>query len=158
MQKIIEKIIQKTYFCLNKTINNEDIINLYLEIGEILSKDDISYQNWFEIEDGIRKEFGVMVCFSRKNLNLMKKFYLYSKEINYSLYELDWNTYLFLLKMKKYKEYIEIALKNHLNKREVEYYLKNGQIKKIRKNYIDPSLEELQDLQNKLNKNNQNLI
>lgn len=156
MQNIIKKINKKINLCLKNSINNNIIINLYLDIGKILSQQDISYQNWFEIEDGIRKEFGLMVCFSRKNLNQMVKLYMYSIdsiEKKYILTDIDWNTYLYIFRMKKWKEYILVALQNKLNRREMEYYVKTGKIKKINQNYIDPSFEELQELQNKLNKN-----
>lgn len=154
MKKISDKIIKEIDIFLKNEINNNNIINLYLKVGEILSTlSNITYTNWFEIENDIRKQFGLMICFSRKNLNYMLKFYQYSLNTKENLYNIDWNTYLFILKHKDYKDLMMITLKENLNKRELEYYIKNNNIKRIPKQYIDPSFDELTKLQDYLNKN-----
>lgn len=154
MKKISDKIIKEIDLFLKNEINNNNIINLYLKVGEILSTlSNITYTNWFEIENDIRKQFGLMICFSRKNLNYMLKFYQYSLNTKENLYNIDWNTYLFILKHKDYKDLMMITLKENLNKRELEYYIKNNNIKRIPKQYIDPSFDELTKLQDYLNKN-----
>lgn len=154
MKKSIENINKHIDILLNNKISNQNIISLYIKIGEILSKiDKITYKNWFEIEDGIRKKYGLMICFSRKNLQKILKFYKYSLTTNLYLLNNDWNTYLYILRYKNYNQLIKIAVNNKLNKREMEYYIKNKEIKKIKQTYIDPSLEELQKLKDNLVKN-----
>lgn len=55
------------------------------------------YSNYFQYK------FGMSECFSRENVNLMKKLYLYFPIFNDNLLKLEWGHYLVLLKISDRK-------------------------------------------------------
>lgn len=133
---------------INKKISNKDVINMFYKIGMIIYKNNYSLKQIYILEEEIRYKYGFNVVFSKNNLINIKKFYIKFKNYNlYLLQNIDWNTYLILIKKNKY--IIDYVLKNKINKMELEYFILNKEYKKIKKKYTNYALYEL----NKIKKN-----
>ena len=135
---IVEKIIEKY---LNN-INNEKQIQMFYEIGNIIRSNNI---NVIELSLYLKKQYGVVIAFTDRNLNNMIKFSNYDKSLLNKLKQITWKNILLI--MKNNQDLIDICIKYKPTKKELEDYINKD--KKLKKNDIielDDMLEELKNI------------
>ena len=143
-----ELIINKIEQFLNNKINTEKVIELFYNIGKVMNEKHYNYYQISLLDIEIRKKYGLIISLSKKNLIKIVKFYQTSKDISMDLLKkVDWNSYLILINKKNYLDLINIYIKNKMNKRELEYYLKTNKMMKITMKYKDPATDEFLKLQ-----------
>lgn len=148
-----EKINQRIKLFLNDEITSSKVIELFYDIGKLLNDDKFNYYRISALDNFLRKEYGLIICFSKKNLIKILKFYQLCSNISKEkLPKIDWNSYLFIINKKNYTELIDICINHNMNKRELEYYIKTNKFLKITMNYNDPATDELLKLQENINK------
>lgn len=146
-----EQINNEIELFLSKKIKQEDVINLFYKIGEILTKNKANYYQLILLDSYLRKKYGLVISLSKKNLIKIQKFYKISKNININkLNKIDWNSYLIILNKENYEELIDMCNEEKLNKRELEYYIKTGKKIHITMRYNDPATDEFLKLQESL--------
>ena len=119
-------IIKQIEQLLEKKITTGKVIELFYNIGKILDENHYNYYQLAKLDILIRQKYGLMISLSRKNLMKIIKFYQISKEIPLKkLQKIDWNSYLLLINKSNYEELIDIFIENKMNKRELEYYIKD---------------------------------
>lgn len=139
---------------LNSKIKSKDVINLFYKIGAILTENKASYYQLIILDSYLRKKYGLVISLSKKNLIKIEKFYKMCNHIDINkLNKVDWNSYLIIINKKNYEELIDMYIKEKLNKRELEYYMKTGKKLHITMNYDDPATIEFLKLQESLIKN-----
>lgn len=149
-----EQINKEIEMFLNQKISSKDVINLFYKIGEILANNKANYYHILVLDSYLRKKYGLVISLSKKNLIRIQKFYKLCKDININtLNKVDWNSYLIIINKENYKELIDIYIKEKLNKRELEYYIKTGKKLHITMRYTDPATSEFLKLQENLIKN-----
>lgn len=136
-------VLKKIKNFLEEKINTKKVIELFYDIGKILDENHFSYYQIAILDMEIRKQYGLIISLSKKNLIKIVKFYQLSKNIPIeTLNKVDWNSYLILINKKNYEELISLYIKNKMNKRELEYYLKTNKKMKITMKYKDPATDE----------------
>ena len=141
-------IIKQIEQLLEKKITTGKVIELFYNIGKILDENHYNYYQLAKLDILIRQKYGLMISLSRKNLMKIIKFYQISKEIPLKkLQKIDWNSYLLLINKSNYEELIDIFIKNKMNKRELEYYIKTGKMMDIYMKYKDPATNEFLKVQ-----------
>lgn len=127
MEEIIKKIdniLEKNYdyFYLK-----EEIVNIYYILGKYLNENKKSYNLIYEVEDILRKKYGLLIGFTRRNLNNMVKFYkIYQNYDINKLKKISWDLHLIIMKQTNKKELINYCLKYNLNKESLNKIIKNG--------------------------------
>ena len=138
---------------LKQEITEAKVVQLFYYIGKILQQNTVTYYELSILDSYLRDQYGMLISLSKKNLIRMMKFYQMSYTIPLSkLSKIDWNCYILLINKKDYTTLIQVCSQHHLNKRELENYLKTGRISKIAMHYKDPATEEFLKLQINLNK------
>ena len=146
-----EQINKEIELFLNKKIKTKDVINLFYKIGEILTTNKASYYQLLVLDSYLRKNYGLIISLSKKNLLKIQKFYKISKDIGLDkLNKIDWNSYLIILNKENYSDLIDMCIKEKMNKRELEYYIKTGKKIHITMHYNDPATDEFLKLQESL--------
>ena len=149
-----EQINKEIEMFLKQKISSKEVINLFYKIGEILTNNKANYYHLLVLDSYLRKKYGLVISLSKKNLIRIQKFYKLCKDININiLNKVDWNSYLIIINKENYKELIDIYIKEKLNKRELEYYIKTGKKLHITMRYTDPATSEFLKLQENLIKN-----
>lgn len=127
MEEIIKKIdniLEKNYdyFYLK-----EEIVNIYYILGKYLNENKKSYNLIYEVEDILRKKYGLLIGFTRRNLNNMVKFYkIYQNYDINKLKKISWDLHLIIMKQTNKKELINYCLKYNLDKENLNKIIKNG--------------------------------
>lgn len=127
MEEIIKKIdniLEKNYdyFYLK-----EEIVNIYYILGKYLNENKKSYNLIYEAEDTLRKKYGLLIGFTRRNLNNMVKFYkIYQNYDINILKKISWDLHLIIMKQTNKKELINYCLKYNLDKENLNKIIKNG--------------------------------
>lgn len=116
---------------------NEELINLYWNIGEYIHKK-VESENWGlsvveKLADYLRKEFNSARGFSAQNLWRMKQFYEVYKDhliLSALLRELSWTNNLMILSkcktLEEKKFYIKLSIKEKYSSRELERQIGSG--------------------------------
>lgn len=135
---------------LKKEITNNSFIEMYFNIGKILS--DKNYKEFQLLELYLKNKYGIVIGFTKRNLNNMKHFYNFYKNIDLNyINNISWKTHLLIIN-KKDISLLNIVNNYRLNKSELEYYLNTNEI--IKKNIyeVDDMLIEFINLKNTLDK------
>lgn len=132
----IDKIIKNKY---DYKYIKEEIIIIYYMLGKYLKENKKSYKLIYEVEEKLRKKYGLLIGFTRRNLNNMVKFYnLYQdKNIN-ELKKISWDLHLIIMKQINKEELISYCLKYNIDKNNLNKIIKNGFDKK----YISSDIKE----------------
>lgn len=141
--KQIQELIENT---LKNKLTNFELIQLYYQIGKILKE--TKDKNLMELEMELKKEYGIIIGFSRRNFINMMHFYEFYKNDNLiTLGKIFWKNHLVILNQKN-KDLIPICIDYSLNIEELEHYIKTKEVKKINSNLnSNDSLLELVSLQ-----------
>lgn len=127
--KQIQKLIEDT---LKNEITNSNLIELYYQIRKILIQ--TKNKNLMELEMELKKEYGIIIGFSRRNFINMMKFYEFYKKDNLSLLKtIPWKNHLVILRQKD-KNLLNICIDYSLNIEELEHYIKTKEVKRINSN------------------------
>lgn len=127
---------------INELLNEEDydkisskIIEIYYNIGKYILNE---HKNIYEIEDILREKYGLLIGFTRRNLNNMLKFYkTYSKYDINKLKKIPWNLHLIIMKQEEKEKLINYCLNYNISKENLNKIIKNGfDIKYTSKNEI----------------------
>lgn len=127
---------------INELLNEEDydkisskIIEIYYNIGKYILNE---HKNIYEIEDILREKYGLLIGFTRRNLNNMLKFYkIYSKYDINKLKKIPWNLHLIIMKQEEKEKLINYCLNYNISKENLNKIIKNGfDIKYTSKNEI----------------------
>lgn len=146
-----EQISKEIELFLSKKIKSKEVINLFYKIGEILTLNNANYYQLILLDSYLRKKYGLVISLSKKNLLKIQKFYKISNNIDINkLNKIDWNSYLIILNKENYIDLINMCIKEKLNKRELEYYIKTGKKIHITMHYNDPATDEFLKLQENL--------
>lgn len=105
---------------LNKEIKMKELLNMFYEIGEFISKNNIELK---ELEMYLKKIYGISIVFTKRNFkNMIKLFNNYEKNNLKELEQYDWLRIIQILNNKKINDYvnndtlIELnQLKNRIN-------------------------------------------
>lgn len=143
---------------INEEISKEEIsvIDLYWKIGKELNEQKYNYNELIKLERFIQMHYGVMVGFSRRNLNNIKKFYnTYDEKIIPLLKKVDWYKHLWIMRNgNDEKEFLlQCASTYYLEIEDLKQILKDKDIsryKKLEKPNNDEMLKELINLKNKI--------
>ncbi|MBE6159865.1 MAG: DUF1016 domain-containing protein [Lactobacillales bacterium] len=127
MEEIIKKIdniIENKY---DYKYIKEEIVLIYYLLGKYLYNNKKSYNLIYEVEDILRKKYGLLIGFTRRNLNNMVKFYsLYQNENINKLKNISWDLHLIIMKQNNKKELIKYCLKYNIDKKSLNKIIKNG--------------------------------
>ena len=128
MDKIINEIdeimnIKNDYFYISKKL-----VEIYYDIGKYLyNNKNKSYKIIYDTEQLLRNKYGLLVGFSRRNLNNMLKFYeTYSSYDIKKLREINWNNHLIIMKQNNKDELINYCLKYNIDKENLKKIIKSG--------------------------------
>lgn len=127
----MEEIIKKIDNILKKNYDyfylKEEIVNIYYILGKYLNENKKSYNLIYEVEDILRKKYGLLIGFTRRNLNNMVKFYkIYQNYDINILKKISWDLHLIIMKQTNKKELINYCLKYNLDKENLNKIIKNG--------------------------------
>lgn len=155
----IEKMINNKLESEN--INNYELIDLYLQIGKIISLNKLNYKEIVMLERYLQSKYGIVIGFTRRNLINIKNFYnTYNNcQIKSLLKKVNWYKHLWIMRNgKDQKErLIEICSKYNLQTSDLRNILKNKDLKEyknleINDNNNDEMVKELISLQNRMQK------
>lgn len=131
MEEIIKKIDNIIENECDYKYIKEEIVLIYYLLGEYLLKNKKSYNLIYEVEDILRKKYGLLIGFTRRNLNNMVKFYnLYQDKNIDKLKKISWDLHLIIMKQSNKEELIDYCLKYNVSKNSLNKIIKNGFNKK----------------------------
>lgn len=139
MEEIIKKIdcvIDNKY---DYKYIKEEIVLIYYLLGKYLYNNKKSYNLIYEVEDILRKKYGLLIGFTRRNLNNMIKFYnLYQNKNIEELKKISWDLHLIIMKQKNKEELIDYCIKYNIDKKSLNKIIKNG----FKEKYISNNIFE----------------
>ncbi|MBP3461013.1 MAG: hypothetical protein J6K21_01190 [Bacilli bacterium] len=119
IKQIDELLKENDYYIISGKL-----IELYYNIGEYIYKKN---KNIYEIEDILRNNYGLLIGFTRRNLNNMLRFYkVYNNYDINKLKRIEWNLHLIIMKQENKDELINYCLKYNINKDNLNKIIKNG--------------------------------
>lgn len=122
--KAIDKIIENNY---DYFYIKEEIVRIYYMLGKYLKENKKSYNLIYEVENILRKKYGLLIGFTRRNLNNMVKFYeLYQNYDINKLKKISWDLHLTIMKQDNKNELINYCLKYNIDKVNLNKIIKNG--------------------------------
>lgn len=134
--------------------NKINIVELYWKMGKVLTYQNYSYKEIIKLERFLQTHYGIMVGFSRRNLNNIKKFYnTYDEKMLSLLKKVDWYKHLWIMRNgNDEKEFLlQCASEYYLEIEDLKQLLKDKDIsryKKLEKQNNDEMLKELLSLKN----------
>ena len=130
--KMIDNLINRKEY----KIIQEDIIVIYYEIGKYITINNI---NMYSVEDILRKKYGLLIGFTKRNIKNMIKFYNLYKNYDINiLKKISWDNHLIIMKYKNKDELIDYCLNYNIDKNNLKKIIKNG----FNKKYINNSYLE----------------
>ena len=119
------------YNFINDLLKNNDylliqqgIVEIYYEIGKYIIEENY---NIFKMEDNLRKEYGLLIGFTRRNIKNMIKFYKTYKDYDINvLKKIPWDNHLIILKTNNKDELLNYCLKYNIDKYDLKKILKKG--------------------------------
>ena len=125
MEEILKKINKILEDKKDYLYVKEEIIVVYFMIGKYLDKK--NYNAVYQVEDILRKKYGLLIGFSRRNLNNIIKFYSIYKNYDINIIKkISWNLHLIIMKQKNKDELLEYCLKYNLTKNDLNKIIKKG--------------------------------
>ena len=125
MEEILNKIDKILEDKKDYLYVKEEIIVVYFMIGKYLDKK--NYNAVYQVEDILRKKYGLLIGFSRRNLNNIIKFYSIYKNYDINIIKkISWNLHLIIMKQKNKDELLEYCLKYNLTKNDLNKIIKKG--------------------------------
>lgn len=125
MEEILNKINKILEDKKDYLYVKEEIIVVYFMIGKYLDKK--NYNAVYQVEDILRKKYGLLIGFSRRNLNNIIKFYSIYKNYDINIIKkISWNLHLIIMKQKNKDELLEYCLKYNLTKNDLNKIIKKG--------------------------------
>lgn len=127
MEEIIKKIDNIIDNKYDYKYIKEEIVLIYYLLGKYLYDNKKSYHLVYEVEDILRKKYGLLIGFTRRNLNNMVKFYdLYQNNNINKLKKISWDLHLIIMKQNNKEELINYCLKYNIDKKILNKIIKNG--------------------------------
>lgn len=126
MEEVLKKIdklfkIEKDYLKIS-----ELLIDIYYSIGKYICNDN-NYKVIYEIEEILRNRYGLIIGFTRRNLNNMYKFYKTYKNYDVNkLKKIEWDIHLIILKQDNKEELIDYCLNYNIDKNNLKKIIKRG--------------------------------
>ena len=115
-------------------IIQEKIVILYFNLGKYIYNNKC---NIYQIEDILRKKYGLLIGFTRRNLMNMSKFYSIYKNYDINILKLiSWDNHLIIMKQQNKDELLNYCLKYSIDKNNLRKIIKNGFDIKYTKNTI----------------------
>lgn len=125
MEEILNKINKILEDKKDYLYVKEEIIVVYFMIGKYLDKK--NYNAVYQVEDILRKKYGLLIGFSRRNLNNIIKFYSIYKNYDINIIKkISWNLHLIIMKQKNKDELLEYCFKYNLTKNDLNKIIKKG--------------------------------
>lgn len=122
--EMIDRLFRKKEY----TYIQENIIIIYYEIGKYIVENNY---NIFNIEDNLRKRYGLIIGFTKRNIKNMIKFYnLYKEENVDKLKKISWDNHLLIMKCDNKKELINYCVMYNIDKYSLKKIIKYGFDKK----------------------------
>lgn len=150
----IENTIEKV---LNSTIDNSKLIGLYWNIGKMINN--LNYRDLTKLERYLQTKYGIIIGFTRRNFNNMKKFYKTYGNFSKKFENIYWHEHIWILNNNiDTKEYwIDVLSKYDIKLDDIKKIISKSDINKYKKekildNNCDEMLKELINLQNRMQK------
>lgn len=129
----MDKIIKKIDNLINDNLKYNELypklIEIYFEIGSYLfnNKNKFNYKIIYDTEQKLRNRYGLLIGFSRRNLNNMIKFYETYHDYNIDiLKKINWDKHLIIMKQQNKNELMEYCINYNITNNNLRKIIKNG--------------------------------
>lgn len=144
----MDSIEMKIEAVLKKQLDNESLIEMYYEIGNLIRT--YNSKQLKILVQSLKQKYGVVIAFTERNFVNMIHFSLYKIELLPALKKITWKNHLVILKQND-ESLIDLCLEYKPTKYELVQYIKNKKpLKKHQEIELDDTLEELLQLQKEL--------